>query len=414
MKNLSLPLLERQIVYVTRDIERALGLPQDTPGYFIISNLTPFGKTVAEANDLVLLISGDRMLDTHELLSDSGVANKINSHMPISILVFKNTGQIEKICARQGWKLLNPAAELAARIEEKISQVVWLGDLKKFLPPHRIDLCKNIAWTNQPFILQFNRAHTGSGTFYIESERQLAALRKKFPDRPARITDYITGTMLTNNNIVTKEKILIGNLSAQLTGLAPFTDNPFATVGNDWNLPNMMIPAKQKKAYSAMAKAVGEKLRADGWRGLFGIDAMIEKRTGKLYLIEVNARQPASTTYESALQERKKCLMPRKKLLTAFEAHLFSLLEVEASGYSLAPIADGAQIIVRNPLKKSEYPTKKINEWKDALEREGFHCISYENSTPGADRLRIQSETGIMDTWSTFNKHGKRIIECLK
>ena len=132
------------VVYVTRDIERALGLPLDTEGYFIISNSSPFAKDVAKNNKNVLLVAEDEQLDTWQLLQREETKNFINNLTNPKILVFKNTKQIEKICAEQSWNLLNPPSTISEKVEPKISQITWLGDLAKYLPNYTVLECKNI------------------------------------------------------------------------------------------------------------------------------------------------------------------------------------------------------------------------------------------------------------------------------
>src|SRR5438309_1058175 len=108
---------KNSIIYVTKDRERAEGMPED-PTYSILS-----GK-------------GE---DTIKLLE--------NSDLPRGsmVVVFKNSFQIEKIAGEKGWKLLNPSAELSERVENKITQVAWLEDLSSLLPPHHISLMKKIV-----------------------------------------------------------------------------------------------------------------------------------------------------------------------------------------------------------------------------------------------------------------------------
>lgn len=336
------------VVYVTRDIERALGIPRETParhqpalqalaggpGYFIITNEAPFVK------------EGER-LDTHELLALPATAEFIQKLRKPKILVFKNTPQIERICEAKNWRLLNPSAALGNLVEEKISQVEWLGELARFLPPHQILLCKDIQFTGEPFVLQFNRAHTGLGTIHIKTEGDLERVKKQFPDRPARVTTFISGPVFTNNTVVAKDAILFGNISYQITGLSPFTNNPFATIGNDWGFAKRALSREQTERFHEIARAVGEKLRKDGWKGLFGIDVIVDERNGQLFLLEINARQPASTTYESQLQHEARS-MKHEARLTTFEAHLAALLGEPLVNYSLIPIDDGAQIFLRN------------------------------------------------------------------
>ena len=140
----------KSIVYVARDLERALGLSLNTSNYYIISNFSAFGKRPVGGRKNVLLIKSKGILDTRELLNRPEAKRFINHLKNPQILVFKPTIAIEKICADNGWNLLNPSAKLAARVEEKITQVEWLGPLaKKLLPPFEIKECGKIKWNEK-------------------------------------------------------------------------------------------------------------------------------------------------------------------------------------------------------------------------------------------------------------------------
>lgn len=392
------------VIYVTRDLERALGLPLDTKGYYIISNYSAFAKKLVGVRKNILLVKKDRILDTRELLELPSVKRFINKIKKPKIVVFKNTTQIEEVCHKNGWQLLNPSAELANKIEEKISQVEWLGELAKFLPPHKIIECGKIKWQGKKFILQFNRAHTGSGTILIEDEKQLKEIRDKFFKRPARVTEYVSGPALTNNNIVLGKKVLLGNINYQITGLKPFTNRPFATVGNDWALPHKILTRKQLKEYKQMVLAIGKRMAQSGWFGLFGIDVMLNEKTGKLYLIEINARQPAGVTFESWLQREK-----NKKGLTVFEAHLLALLGEKKNQGKLVVVKEGAQIIQKVvPIEKSvdekllDYNVKKFQQ-------DGWGVFLYDNTELEKDWIRMQSRVGLMKNHGKLNILGDKL-----
>lgn len=406
--NLANLLKNQPIFYVTRDIERATSL--NIPGYFIISNSTPSGKQIAKDRTNILLIENDGLLDTHELLNHKDVQEFIEKNsgasMP-SIVVFKNTTVIEKICAEHDWKLLNPSAKLAQKIEEKITQVEWLGELTKYLPPHKIQLAKDVQFDQTkdwPFILQFNRTHTGLGTMFISHNSELAEIQNKFPDRPVRITEFIPGPMLTSNNVVTDDRILIGNMSYQITGMQPFTDKPFATIGNDWALPHKILKDKHFAKYTTMVTDIGNKLRADGWKGLFGIDAVYDTQKDDIYLIEINARQPASTTYESQLQQKQSS----SSGLTTFEAHLLSLLEQKFKN-NLIAIHNGAQIVQR----VMDLSKQNLESVLPKLAAMNLKYLTYTNTDSGSDLLRIQSEQAFMKGHLEFNTLGRDIQQTM-
>lgn len=393
---------DKTIVYIARDLERALGPQTTMAAYFIITNSTPFAKEMSSLYKNIVLIDSPQILDTHELLAHPDAEKFLNKLTDPLLLVFKNTTTIEQICENNGWKLLNPPAKLANQVEEKISQVEWLGDLARFLPEHQITLLKDVHFESIPFILQFNRAHTGNGTMLIDNANTLRELQEKFPERPVRITAFVSGTMITSNNIVFEDTILVGNPNVQITGLSPFTDKPFATVGNDWALGNSILSESQQKQYSEMVTAIGEKLRTSGWRGLFGTDIMLANN-GQLYLIEINARQPAGTTFESQLQQ---------KSLTVFDAHLLSLLGETIHNQTLTAVTDGAQLILRNQ-PAAQFTDANLTVFTARLQSAGFTVTRYTNTEPGSDLVRIQSTKGLMKSPTELNERGESIVKAL-
>ncbi|OGH84747.1 MAG: hypothetical protein A2261_01385 [Candidatus Magasanikbacteria bacterium RIFOXYA2_FULL_44_8] len=391
----------RRIFYVCRDVERAAaGLLLGIPNYFVITNDSGYSRTLLPQYPNLILIKDCQQLDTLQLLKSKQCHGAIRPKD--YVLVFKPNKQMELLCATNKWQLLNPSAELGNKVEEKISQVEWLGPLKKYLPPHQVDVLRNIIWKGDIFILQFNRAHTGGGTILIKTKKQLNELKLKFPERPTRVTKYIDGPAFTNNNIVWGGRVLSGAINYQITGLRPFTDNPFATIGNDWALPREILTPSQTKQFYAIATAVGKRLAQKGWKGLCGVDTVLDRKNNKMHLIEINARQLASVPYESELQNLH-CHSERSEesCCPTFAAHIAALLSITPDDCELTQISDGSQIILRN---------QKINRAPNLDRLKKFKIISYDNTEIGTDRLRLQCPAGIMARHNKFNKIGKEII----
>ncbi len=392
--------LKKPLVYVTRDIERALGME---PGgdYSIVSNDTAYGRQVQSAHpESVTLLKGGSTLDTYELL-ELPEAQAMLDGGKADLVVFQNTPRIERLAQERGWSLLNPSAELAKRVEEKVSQVAWLGEDTSLLPPHRIAALKDVRYEGAKFVLQFNHSHTGQGTFVIESAEQLAPLAAKFPDRQCRVTRFVEGPVFTVNAVV-DETVVVGNPSYQITGVPPFTDLPFSTVGNDWSLARRDEYEGVYEAVRQMALKVGLRLKSEDWHGLFGIDAIYDEMSGKTYLLEINARQPASAVYESALQKRA---APDKASL--FEMHISALCGslIPVAGYYSKPIM-GAQIVRR---VTSREPRGDV----EALAERGLDVIAYENSEPNKELYRVQASAGIMERHKKLGELGNFIATCL-
>ncbi len=420
---------KRKIVYVVRDIERALGMAPCAE-YVIVSNRTPYAEIIkGRYPDFVHLVEEEgategNTLDTLQLLK-STVVKELMSGPDAALLVFKNNPLIEAITMENGWKLLNPSSALAEKVENKITQVEWLGPLaEQYLPAHTVAPAKELVWNKEPLVVQWAHGHTGDGTILVNSANELRALQRKFPDRPARASSFVRGPSFTVNIVVAPDgigtgNILIGNPSYQLTGLPPFTDQPFATVGNDWSMTHSLLSETEIIRIEDMARAIGEKMRADGWRGLFGIDVMRDDDRDAIFLIEINARQPASASFESFLQEENRRQGAIGSIV--FEAHIVALLGEAATGASardatasndslpLIPINDGAQIVQRVTEKIRSLPDDAVGSFELA----GYTAIPYPNTELGADLLRIQSMRGIMETHGRFNARGKEILKII-
>jgi hypothetical protein len=257
-------------------------------------------------------------------------------------------------------------------------------------------------------VLQFNHAHTGEGTHIIFETKTLKALQEKFPKRPVRLSKFIDGPVFTLISCVTPEAIVSGSINYQITGLAPFTSNRFATIGNDYAFAHEYLSTRQKEAIVAIAEKVGSQLSRDGWKGLFGIDCIVDHATGTVYLLEINCRQQAGTTFESQLHS---LYFPQEKNL--FSLHLESLTSrAIAHPPTLSLLSQGSQIIFR--VSQSTHPNQRQIE---ALTRLGLTVIEYSNTADQSEALRIQSfaKTFITDhhTLSPLGLSVKHILESL-
>jgi hypothetical protein len=62
--------------------------------------------------------------------------------------------------------------------------------------------------------------------------------------------------MFTANIVVTHKEILIGNVSYQITGMLPFTENAFSTIGNDWSVPHTILTEAHTETFDEIAKKI--------------------------------------------------------------------------------------------------------------------------------------------------------------
>ena len=92
------------VIYIARDIERALG-KRPEGDYFIITNKTPYAKEMQiKFPNNIYLMEKFEILDTYNLLTLSEVEKIIRKHKA-RILVFKNTTHIEELCREKKWEI---------------------------------------------------------------------------------------------------------------------------------------------------------------------------------------------------------------------------------------------------------------------------------------------------------------------
>ncbi|MFQ5492653.1 MAG: ATP-grasp domain-containing protein [Candidatus Dojkabacteria bacterium] len=218
---------------------------------------------------------------------------------------FKISPAFSKSVSSLEGELLNTSAELNRMFENKLSQYEQIRDLDIKMPRTGILKLEDALYHaltgtyGSPFIVQFDRGHTGGGTFYIDSEPRFAELKEQFPKREVRVAEYISGRPYTLNACVSKKGIFMGGLSFQITGAPELTSDRGATVGNDFSYRDGITPEVLLKIQQ-FVKLIGEKMLSSGYLGLFGVDLIVHK--DDVRIIEINARQPASIPMHTKIQ----------------------------------------------------------------------------------------------------------------
>jgi hypothetical protein len=148
-------------------------------------------------------------------------------------------------------------------------------------------------------------------------------------------------------------------------------------------------------------------MSAQGWRGLFGIDVIKDLERNAIHLIEINARQPASTSFEAKLQND---IVNNANIqgINIFEAHI-DALKGQSVTQKMIEINDGSQVVLR--------VHKDIDHISDeiigSLQLSGYTIIQYQNTELNMDLLRIQNPKGVMSGHNSWNDRGREIVETI-
>ncbi len=296
------------IFFVFKDIEKTIGI--DLKNYDdlkIITNSSPLADLMAYDYEDRLIINKGKYLSTYNLLEK--YEHLISEDENPQIVVFKNSAQIAHICEKNNWNLLNPDYRIAYLFEKKISQYSFFSDNGINFPPSFITTPQETDFKyidkkiGTPFIIQYNTSHTGEGTVAIKNEKEYEDIKQKFPKREIKISKFIKGETYTINISITPDgKILKGAISYQLTGIKLLTDCEFATVGNDWGIASGLDSGAKDVIYT-YSDIIGEIAYKKGWRGLLGIDFIVD--SDNVYVLEINARQAISASFETIIANSK-------------------------------------------------------------------------------------------------------------
>lgn len=349
------------LFYITNDPERALGLEKHISNYHIIciddNDIVDYmhrdGVKVfcleKELNKQNAIFRNSNRLLKHKLTQEYIKAYTANSGYT---MFFKIAPNIERSLDEFQLKALNTTSSLNRKFELKLSQYKYLSQLNIRLPETKIVKLIDAKYSalvtelGENFILQFNRGHTGGGTIEIDSEMRLRELQKKFPERKVRISRKIEGDPYTLNACVTKHGICWGGLSYQITGIPECTSKKAGTVGNDWEYTKNLNPSVLKDI-SRFTKVIGEEMAESGFLGLFGLDFVLEKNTQKIYVIEINARQPASIPMHTKLQMDQNQIPLKLLAIAEFLGVEYELDVDEYNNQASKPIS-ASQIFFRN------------------------------------------------------------------
>ena len=191
----------------------------------------------------------------------------------------------------------------------------------------------------------------------------------------------------------------MGPPALQISGIRELDENPFATCGRQW--PVTSLDTAQIQTITQISMVAGKLMIKAGFKGFFGMDFVIEKKTGKVFVSEINARMTASTPFYTKRELAFGMIPLLAYHLAAFtQAHMPETYDGKA--------ITGSQVIIRNPLTSQNYndlPLIGTYRYKDGtiyLENNSYHpekladnqyILLRRTSGTGSESEKIRIET---------------------
>jgi len=150
-----------------------------------------------------------------------------------------------------------------------------------------------------PLVVQQPIGSAGIGTFVVESEEELKCAGETQKVGSVLVSSYEGATTLNVHGLVAPGGIGVSLPSVQLTGIPELSASWSSYCGNDYSAIKDLRPEVPLEVHRLTA-AVGEWLFGQGYRGIYGIDMVIQDNTVRI--LEVNPRLQGSTWLLSELE----------------------------------------------------------------------------------------------------------------
>lgn len=373
------------IFFITPDVWRGIGLEDRLPDYSIICTSYDRIIPILRHQGATVFCLEEEIGDEAKTFSNSG---KLLEHPQIlsfikrraknipAIMFFKPSLKLDMLIKRYAFKAIGNPVALNEEFENKISFYEIARSLfPEMVVPSRIGKLSSFTFSGiagfykSPFVIQFGHGWAGNTTFIIHNEEEFLSLVSRFPYTNVKVSLFIEGCTILNNCCVYKEDVLVSVPAIQISGLRDLSTNPAATCGRQWPVPNR--EEEMKKTVKTLSQTVGIMLQKKGYKGIFGLDFLFEKKTGRLYLSELNARMTASIPFYTRL-ERGIGIVP------LLYYHLCSFLPLK----DIPPKHDdsniaGSQLIFRNKKTVDAIPLSReygvYNIKKELSEEQGYY-----------------------------------------
>jgi predicted ATP-grasp superfamily ATP-dependent carboligase len=222
-----------------------------------------------------------------------------NPQFPLNVLAYSATAEWELFAVEKGIfvNVVAPDAKLKTALDDKI---LVRGALSRLGLPVPTSLAVNIARLDyealvvqlgQPLIVQRPFGSAGIGTFVVDSAEELKSAGEA-QKGSLLVSSYEGATTLNVHGLVTQNGTGVSMPSVQLTGIPELSSSWSSYCGNDYSAIKD-LPPEVLLEVQRLTAAVGEWLFGQEYRGIFGIDMVIQDSTVRI--LEVNPRLQGST-----------------------------------------------------------------------------------------------------------------------
>jgi len=282
-----------------------LGPEKFIPGYQIVC--LSHGRDLDLIKSKVKVFSAEESEGRHlnigrnssSLIGLENVKEFLNSLENPHLLFYKVTKKTEKICDEEGWDIIGNSIYEGMDNKAFLREILDKCGLRK-IPGEVCDLRgKDYPELRKRYgnkiVIQLLKSGGGKGTFFVRSPEDFERAKGKVLEKGSSevvVAKFIEGPSPSLTGCVTMHGIIYTNLQYQLLDI-PEVMNPKVGngvfCGHEWTSSDDFPPGIQRQAYE-YAEKIGEYLKGMGYKGIFGLDMVIDSKENRIYVTELNPR----------------------------------------------------------------------------------------------------------------------------
>jgi D-alanine-D-alanine ligase-like ATP-grasp enzyme len=215
---------------------------------------------------------------------------------PKVAMVFFNA-ETERICEELGYDLILPAADLRAHLDSKLVTTRLGNEVGAASVPNVLVTVQeyqalldaaSAAGLGADLVVQTAYGDSGKTTFFIDDESGWKRHERDIVGNEIKVMKRINNRPVAVEAVLTRNGTVVGPFMSELTGHPELTPYRGGWCGNEM-YPEVLTEELRRKAGDLVGR-LGDRLGAEGYRGFFEVDVLVDTDTDEVYLGELNPR----------------------------------------------------------------------------------------------------------------------------
>ncbi len=215
---------------------------------------------------------------------------------PKIVMVFFDE-RTERICEELDYELILPSHALRERLDSKIVTTQIADSVGVPSVPNILttvadwdELVRVVddAGLGRDLVIQTAYGDSGKTTYFVTSEEEFDAIADEVTGVEIKVMKRINNRPIAVEAVITRQGTVVGPCMTEITGHAELTPYRGGWAGNEM-FPTVLDDGSRHAAIQLVRK-LGDRLGAEGYRGFFEVDVLLDTDTGDVYLGELNPR----------------------------------------------------------------------------------------------------------------------------